>query len=113
MWTEVRSERRMKVLFQGVGARPWILERRSCFARGMYNRLKEDDRSFGKQILTEVQWRLSALTSSEGFSAYRMVFGSNPAGLAGRQDKDGDPACAQNSSISRQFAQRWKLRMTL
>ena len=84
LWSELRSERRIKLLFQGVGARPWILESRRELARGIYNRLQGDDRSLGKQILAEVQWRLNALISGSGFPAYQMVFGSNPVDLCGR-----------------------------
>ena len=51
LWTELRSERRRKLLFQGFGARPWILERRNGLARGVYSRLREDDRCSGAQIL--------------------------------------------------------------
>ena len=79
--TDLRSDRRIKLLFQGVGARPWILERRNGFARGTYNRLKEDDQDLGKQIPAEVQRRLNALISGGGFSTNQMVFGSSPADL--------------------------------
>ena len=41
-WRDPRVERRIKLVFQGVGARPWILERRNGLARGIYNRLKAD-----------------------------------------------------------------------
>ena len=58
--TELRPEGRTKSLFQGAGAHHWILERRNVLARRNYNRLKEDDRFSGKQILAEAQWRLIA-----------------------------------------------------
>ena len=38
------SERRIKLRFQGVGGRLWILERRNGLARGLYNRLVAADR---------------------------------------------------------------------
>ena len=50
---ELRSARRIKLLFQEVGAHPWILERRKGLARGIYNRLKEDDRFSGARISRE------------------------------------------------------------
>ena len=81
LWPELRPERRIELLVQGVGAHPWILACRNGLARGIYNRLEEDDRFSGTQILAEVQWRLNALISGGGFSAYHMVFGSNPADL--------------------------------
>ena len=35
LWAELRSERRIKLVFEGAGAHPWILERRDGFVRGM------------------------------------------------------------------------------
>ena len=58
------------VVFQGVGAHPWILERRNGLARGIYNRLKEGRYYTGPQILSEAQWRLNTLVSASGYSAY-------------------------------------------
>ena len=49
-----------------------------------------DERSAGEQISAEVQWRLNTLISSSEYSANRLVFGSNPADLFGRGDKDDD-----------------------
>ena len=83
IWTDLRSERRMELQFSGVGARPWIPERRNGLARRIYNRLVADGRSWGKQILSEVQWRLNALISAGGYSAHQMVFGSKPLDLFG------------------------------
>ena len=88
-------------------ARPWILERRNGLARGIYNRLKEDDRSSGTQTVAEAQWRLDTLISGGGFSAYRMVSGSNPVDLFGWGDRDEDLTFAQDTSLSGQFAQQW------
>ena len=45
----------MKILFQGAGARPRILERRNGLARGIYNYLFADDRCPGRQILAGAQ----------------------------------------------------------
>ena len=101
----LRSDRRIKLLFLGVGARPWIRERRDGHARGIYDCLEEDDRFSGKQILKEVQWRLNALILSGGIPAYQLAFGSNPA------DKDEDMTFAQDTSISGQYVRQWKLRM--
>ena len=63
LWAELRSGRRIKLLFQGVGAHRWLLERRNGLARGIYNRLKEDNRFPGKQILAEVQVCLNTFIS--------------------------------------------------
>ena len=59
----------------------------------------------------EVQWRMNTLTSGGGFSAYLMVFRANPVDLLGWGDKDVDLAFAQDTSLSGQFAQQWKLRV--
>ena len=44
IWADSCVERRIKLQFQGVGARLLLLERRNGLARGNYNRLIEDDR---------------------------------------------------------------------
>ena len=79
--TDLRSDRRIKLQVHGAGAHPWILERRSGLARGVYNRLVADGRVFGGQILAEVQWRLNALMSGGAYSVYQLIFGSNPVDL--------------------------------
>ena len=56
LWADLRTERRVKVQFQGVGAHPWKLERRHGLARGIYNRLVEDYRFSNMPIPSEVQW---------------------------------------------------------
>ena len=78
IWTDYCSDRRIKSVSQGVGAHPWLLGRRNGLARGIYNRLIEDDRFSRSRILSEVQWRLNTMLSASGFSAYQMVFGFNP-----------------------------------
>ena len=52
LWRDLCVERRIKLVSQGVGAHPWILERRNGLAPGIYNRLKEDRHYTGPQILT-------------------------------------------------------------
>ena len=71
------------------------------------------DTSFsGRQILAEVHWRLNALMSGGGISAYQPVFGPNPVDRYGWRDgKDGGLLFAQDTPPSGQFAQQWKLRM--
>ena len=98
LWAELRSERRIKLLFQDVGAHPWILGRRYGPARGIYNRLKVDARVPGKQILAGARWRLNTLISREGSSANRRVSRSNPVDLYGLEDRDEDSAFAQDTS---------------
>ena len=78
-WAELRPGRRVKLLLQVVGA----LRRRNGVARGIYNRLKQDVRSSGKQIPAEAQRRLNSLVPGGGFSAYQMAFGPNPVELFG------------------------------
>ena len=81
--TDFRTERRIKLQFQGVGAHPWLLERRNGLAGGIYNRLIEDDRFSNTTFLAEVQWHLNAMPSAVGPSAYVMVLRSNPVDLFG------------------------------
>ena len=59
----------------------------------------------GKQILEEGRWRPTALISGGGFSAYQLVFGSNPADLVRWEAKDEDLTFAQETSLSGQFVQ--------
>ena len=80
---DLRPERRAKLQFRGVVAHPKVLERRNGHARGIYNRLVADNRYSGKQISGEVQRRLNTLISGAGYSAYQLVFGSNPVELFG------------------------------
>ena len=98
-------------MFQGVGAHPWILERRNGLARGIYNRLHAEKFYSGAQILSEVQWCLNTMVSASGFSAYQLVFGSSPMDLYGWDDTDEDLLFAQDTSISGQFVHQWQLRM--
>ena len=49
--------------------------------------------------------------SGNGFSAYQMVFGSNPVDLFGWGGKDEDLMFPQDTSVAGQFAQQRKLRM--
>ena len=111
MWAKLRSGRRIKFLFHGVGANPWVRERRNGLALSFYNRLMEDDRFPREQILTEVQWCLNTLISGGGFSAYQLVFGSNPADLFGWVYEDEDLPLAQDTSLSGQNVQQWRLHM--
>ena len=105
------ADRYTKLQFQGAGAHPWISERRNGLARGIYNRPKADGRYAGRQLLTEVQFCLTAMLSTNGFSAYQMVFGSNPADNFGWGDGDGNLPFAQGTSQSGHFVAQWKLRM--
>ena len=95
------SESRIKLHFQAAGAHSWIPERRNGLARGIHNPLPGDSRSAGEQVLPEVQW----------YSAYRMVFGSDPVDIFGRVDRDADSLFAQETTLSGQFTQQWRLRM--
>ena len=104
IWPELRARRRIKSLFQGVGAR------RGGLARGMYNRSKEDDRPSGKQIPAEVHWCLNTPISSGGFSAYQTVCRSNPGDLYRWEDRDEDLTFARETAPSGQFVRQWKLR---
>ena len=96
------AKRRIKFQFQGVGARPWLLGRRNCFARGIYARLAAGDRSSGQRILSEVQWRLNA-----SLSAGQLAWGSKPAGLFCRWDL----MFAWDTLLSGKFGRRWKSRI--
>ena len=81
--TDFCAERRIKLQFQGAGAHPWFLGRPDGLARGIYNRLNEDDRFSNKTIASEVQWCLNAMPAASGFSAYPMAFGPNPVDFLG------------------------------
>ena len=63
----------------------------------MYNRFIEDDRFSGRQILSELQWRLDTMISAGGFSARQMLVGSNPADLFGWEDADEDTLFTQDA----------------
>ena len=76
IWTDVRLERRTELRFQGVGAYPWIPERRSVLARGIYNRWMADGRFASNQILSD----LGTLISAGGYTAYQMVLRFQPSG---------------------------------
>ena len=65
---------------------------------------------FSERADSEVQWYLNTTLSDGGYSAYRLVFGSNPAGLLGCGDGDEDLLFAQETSPWGQFVQQWKLR---
>ena len=76
--TDFRSDRRIEVQFEGVGAHPWLPAQRHGLARGIYSRLAADGRGSSKQIPSQVQWRLGPLPSASGNSASRLVSGANP-----------------------------------
>ena len=54
---------------------------------------------------------LNTMISANGFSVYRMAFGSNPTELFGWEGTDEDLTFAQDASLTGQFAHQWKLRM--
>ena len=97
--------------FQGVGAQPWLLERRDGLARGIYKRLIEDDRFLNQTVLAGAQWCRDIMLSASGFSAYQVAFDSNPADSFEEEDGDEDLMFAQDTSLAGQFVQQWKLRM--
>ena len=51
------------------------------------------------------------MLATNGFSAYQLVFGSNPADNFGWGDEDEDLLFAQDTSLPGQFVAQWKLRM--
>ena len=46
---------------------------------------------------------------TNGFSAYQLAFGSNPADNFGWGDEDEDLLFAQDASLSGRFVAQWKL----
>ena len=100
LWADLRADRSCKLQFQGAGARPWISECRNGLARGIYNRLKAGGRYAGRQLIAEVQFCLITMLSTNGFSAYQMVFGSNPVDNLGWGDEDEDLLFAEGASLS-------------
>ena len=109
--TELRTHRRIKYQFQGAGAHPWLLDRRSGPARGIYNRLLEDDRFPSRQMPSEAQRCLNIMMSVGGVSAYQMVFRSNLVDLLGWDDRGEDLVFAHDTSVAGRFAQQWQLRL--
>ena len=95
----------------GLGANTRLPKSRNGLGRGMYNRLQEESRFPGKRISTEAQYCLETTLISRGSSAYHLVFASPPADPYARRDDDGDPMSAQQTSVSGQSVQRWKLRL--
>ena len=95
------ADRYIKLQYQGVGAQPWILERRNGLARGIY----------GRQLISDVQFCLGAMLSTTGLSAYHPEFGSNPADNFGRGDGDENLLFAQDASLSGQFVAQRGLRI--
>ena len=91
--------------FEGAGAHHWLSGHRNELAHGICNRVLEDDRSSNRKILSEAQPCLNNVLSASGFSAYQMVFGSNPMVLLRWEDKDEDLMLAQDTSLEGQFAQ--------
>ena len=81
VWTDLCPERRIAPRIQGVRAHLWVLERREVLARGFYNRSVADDCFSGEQLTSEGHWCLNTLVFGGGYSAYRLVFGPNPAAL--------------------------------
>ena len=51
-WVDLRTDRHIKLQHQGVGARPWILERQNGLARGIHNRVHADGRYAGCQLIS-------------------------------------------------------------
>ena len=64
-----------------------------------------------KASFSVVQRCLNTMPSAIGFSAYQMVFGSNPVDLFGWEGGGEDLMFAQDTSLAGQFVQQWKLRM--
>ena len=73
VWADFCADRQIKLFSQGVGAHPWILERRNGLARGIYNRIRSDGRFSGKRILAVVHWRSDTLISATGNSAFQLA----------------------------------------
>ena len=73
--------------------------------------MKADGRYAGRQLITGIQFCLNTMLASNGFSAYLIAVGSNPADNFGWGEEDEDLLYAQDTSLSGQFAAQWKLRM--
>ena len=85
--------------YQGAGAHPWISEARNGLARGIYNRMNADGLYAGRQLITEAQFCMNTMLSTNGFSAYQMIFGSDPADNFGWGDEYEDLLFAQETSL--------------
>ena len=96
---------------QGVGAHTWVLARRNGLARGIFYLWVADDRFSEIQIVAGAQSCLNAFSPGGGYSAYHLVFGTNPVDLLGRGNcKEADLLFAQQTSPSGQVAQQRKER---
>ena len=104
--TDPSSGRRIKLQFQGVGARNSFPECRNGLKRGIRNRPVSRGRLWGMQNLPEVLWCLGDLISGGGYSAYQLAFGSKPAGPSRWGERGDDMSCARDTLLSRQFAQQ-------
>ena len=56
-------------------------------------------------------WCLNSPVSAGGYSAYQLVFGSNPVDIFGWGGDDEGMLFAQDTAPSAQSASLWKLRM--
>ena len=77
LWVDLRTDRYIELQYQGVGAHPWISERRDGLARGIHNRMHADGRYACGQLISEVQFCVNAMLSTNGFSAHQL-FAANP-----------------------------------
>ena len=103
LWVGLQTDRYIRLQRQGAGAHPGISEQGNALARGIYNRINADGRYAGRQLITEVQCCMNKMLPTNGFSAYQMVFGSNPADTFGWGDEDEDPLFAQDTPLLAQF----------
>ena len=111
-WADLSPERNIRLQPQGRESRPWMLERRRGLARDIYNRIKEDGRFVDTAMSNEIRYCMNAMLNHGGCSAYQLVVGSNPVDLHPWEDYDRDLHFVQNTSVSSQFTQQWKLRVT-
>ena len=59
-------------------------------------------------MLNAAESHLNPMLRQDGFSAYQMVFGSDPPDLNVWHDGDSNMDFAQDASVSGQFAHHWQ-----
>ena len=108
---DLRADRYIKSQFQGVGAHPWISERRNGPVRGIYDQMNAEGRRAGRQLIAAGQCYANTTLSTNGFSAYQMVCCRNPVEDFCWGSEDEELLFAQGMSLSGQFVASRKLRM--
>ena len=69
------AENNIEISLAGLGAHPWVIERRHDLIRGIYARLPSDPARSGEMAICEIQRVANRVILSSGYSPYQAVFG--------------------------------------